>query len=509
MDFQYLNQIPNGFLLYNNKYGFNNNKTDQELKILKYTKLNKKPINKEYFDSDNVNINEVFSEKLGNIDIGCFNKIHNHKHEVQFFFNNFKLNGILQQIRDALNSLYIDQTRPHIQELLRRIQERNTESFRNIKFGAKELLNELYIHKDEFFVSESGEVYFTNNKVEESHWIDPKNPKDPYSPSVWKAFMQYIHNLIRIGNFNPYFSNSSHIGSDKYQLNNNSGFSCKYSHYKNSQVTPILMRYQFKGGRYGVAIEIHKANIPELKGLSVGQICHLVQLAISKGVLQYENNVLQPRCTCLKIAAAVLALDIEEDNGKFDKGILKSFGFNDRKNSFSSFSVTTTDTEDNNSINTSPHRKSLAADIITLRKQIQKILKDYPEGILLSLLKKYFVSCWNTKLCPTVYGYTRISALLLSDYLKDICRLYVDSKNHVLVQSINYQIPENVRFLEKEKSNKDTAFIDLELLQPNQAMYNITFEYMKALKTFNNTIIYNQSHNNRLNKSFFNSQDII
>ncbi|EEA07725.1 uncharacterized protein CMU_006480 [Cryptosporidium muris RN66] len=508
MDFQYLNQISNRLLLYNNEYGLDDNNIDKELEILKYTKLNKTPINKEYFDSDNANVNRVLSEKLGNINVKCFNKIYNNKQEMQSFFNNSKLNGTLQQIRDALNSLYIDQTRPHIQELLRRIQERSTESFRNMKFGTKELLNELYIHKDEFFVSESGEVYFTNNKVEESHWIDPKNPEDPYSPSIWKAFMQYIHNLIRIGNFNPHFSNSSHIESDKYQLNNNSGFSYDYLNYKNNQVTPILMRYQFKGGRYGVAIEIHKANIPELKDLSVGQICHLVQLAISKGILQYENNVLQPRCTCLKIAAAVLALDIEKDNGKFDKGILnKSFVFNDRKNSSSS--ITTTDTEDNSSINTSPYRKSLAADIITLRKQIQRILRDYPEGILLSLLKKYFVSCWNTKLCPTVYGYTRISALLLSDNLKDICRLYVDSKNHVLVQSTNYQIPENVRFLEEEKSNKNTASIDLELLQPNQAMYNITFEYMKALRFFNNTIIYDQSHNNSVNKSFFNSQDII
>ncbi|KAH7648544.1 hypothetical protein FG379_000569 [Cryptosporidium bovis] len=66
---------------------------------------------------------------------------------------------------------------------------------------------------------------------------------------------------------------------------------------------------------------------------------------------------------------------------------------------------------------------SINSDLASLKVKIHEILITYPDGILLSLIEKIFNKYWDKKLSPTIYGYTRILALLLSDDFKDIRRL--------------------------------------------------------------------------------------
>lgn len=51
-----------------------------------------------------------------------------------------------------------------------------------------------------------------------------------------------------------------------------------------------LMPYQFKGGRYGLAVELQKSEFPAFSKLVLGELCHLVQLAINGGLLAYERR---------------------------------------------------------------------------------------------------------------------------------------------------------------------------------------------------------------------------
>ncbi|OII73914.1 uncharacterized protein cubi_02716 [Cryptosporidium ubiquitum] len=377
----------------------------------------------------------------------------------------------LDLIRDALKSLYVDRTKPHLQELIRRLKERVD---LGANYNLQMMIKDLSENEEEFLLFDNGEIYFRNCYVPENHWVDPKNPNNPYSREIWSGFLQYINNLVCVrgeGNFNSSIimrnSNNYLIEPSNHefilkQKENESDFSLLSSTLSssssstscstNSQSQPNLLRYQFKGGRYGVAMEIHKAKISQLENLSLGELSHLVQLAINGGILQYENNVLKPRCTCVKIAAAALSVDVDQIESN------------------------EAPTDDSNCPAT-----TINNNLIDLKYKLNEILIMYPNGILLSLLKRFFNTYWGKKLSPTVFGYTHISTLLLSDELKQTCRLYFDSFNHVIVQSTKFDIPNNVRLLEDEKFQKRTSFFDFGLFVPIRNMSDISFEYMRLL----------------------------
>ncbi|KAJ1609691.1 hypothetical protein OJ253_1497 [Cryptosporidium canis] len=380
----------------------------------------------------------------------------------------------LDLIRDALISLYVDRTKPHLQELFRRLKERVD---LDTNYNLQTMIKDLSGNEKEFLLFDNGEIYLRNYYVPEDHWVDPKDPNNPYSREIWSGFLQYINDLVSARgeiNVGIHFGlaqslNNSVIESRdrRYELAleprlsllspsvaSSSSSSCSSlstistsSQFKSHD----LHRYQFKGGRYGVALEIYKAKISNLESLSLGELSHLVQLAINMGILQYENNVLKPRCTCTKIAAAALTVDIdqiESEGVPVDKSKLQMKSSN---------------------------------NLTKLKYELHEILTMYPNGILLSLLKRLYNTYWGKKLSPTVFGYTHISTLLLSDELKQICRLYFDSLNHVIVQSTQFNIPENVKLLEDEKFQKKNSSLDIELLSPIRNMNDISFEYMRLL----------------------------
>ncbi|KAH8582788.1 uncharacterized protein ELE39_002634 [Cryptosporidium sp. chipmunk genotype I] len=382
----------------------------------------------------------------------------------------------LDLIRDALKSLYIDRTRPHLQELIRRLKERVD---LGTSYNLQMMMKDLTGNEQEFLLFDNGEIYFRNLNVPDNHWIDPKDPNNPYSREIWSGFLQYINSLVCVkgegnikGSIITNNSNNYLMTSREHELilnpkENESDFSFMSStttstlssNYTNSQLQPNLLRYQFKGGRYGVAMEIYKAKISELEDLSLGELSHLVQLAINIGILQYENNVLKPRCTCVKIAAAALSMDVDQIES------------NETPNDDSNCSATNNKTKE----------KSTSEKLIDLKHELNEILILYPNGILLSLLKRFYNTYWGKKLSPTIFGYTHVSTLLLSDELKKTCRLYFDSFNHVIVQSTQFKIPENVRLLEDEKFQKRTSFLDFDLFVPIRNMSDISFEYMRLL----------------------------
>lgn len=56
-----------------------------------------------------------------------------------------------------------------------------------------------------------------------------------------------------------------------------------------------------------MAVALKKLALPFFSGLSLGEYCHVVQLAISKRrLLAYEDNVLKPVATCVTFTNALL-----------------------------------------------------------------------------------------------------------------------------------------------------------------------------------------------------------
>ncbi|XP_026192432.1 uncharacterized protein LOC34622508 [Cyclospora cayetanensis] len=92
-------------------------------------------------------------------------------------------------------------------------------------------------------------VYLLHPPQGHPGWVDANNPVDPYPEELWNSFM------------------------------------------------------------YGMARFLQSRNFAFLRGYSLGQLCHIVQLAISKRkVLAYEDNILKPVNQCKKVVNAFLRL---------------------------------------------------------------------------------------------------------------------------------------------------------------------------------------------------------
>jgi hypothetical protein len=102
-------------------------------------------------------------------------------------------------------------------------------------------------------------------------FIDPTDPTDTYDPEMWKQFERYLNDL---------------------QMNRT-----------NDETAP----YVFERGRYGMAFELRRRRLKFLNGLSLGQICHIVQLGITrKQLICYEDNELKPVSACLTRTRALI-----------------------------------------------------------------------------------------------------------------------------------------------------------------------------------------------------------
>ncbi|CEL95613.1 unnamed protein product [Vitrella brassicaformis CCMP3155] len=280
----------------------------------------------------------------------------------------------------ALLSLYQDQIRPHEPDVLRRLQEN----------GASEHLQQnflrLYETLPEYSVlynEGSPVVMFKKEPELFEGWIDPNSSDDPYPEEVWQGFLGHIAVLMQT---------------------TNSG---------KRPECPNLGRYQFKGGRYGMAMELYRQQLSFLQHLTLGQVCHLVQLAISRGILAYERSVLQPVAAVRKAACAAVSKPVKEEVHPHP--------------------LPTPQTQTQAPL---PNTK----DISGLREQIKDLLDERPNGVILSRLNREFSARYNKRIDPTVYGYTKMSDFLLSEELRDVCRVSVNRRNHVIVQSTRFRV---------------------------------------------------------------------
>lgn len=175
----------------------------------------------------------------------------------------------LALIDDALRSLYADEIVPTQSALKGRLSELTNDQAPDLIRNFMALYRS---QKEKYRVTGSG-----HEKVVElldpavtstARFVEPSDQKDPYDAKMWRQFGEYLNDLQR--------------GPDKPS-------------------------YVFSRGRYGMACELRRRNLPFLQGYSLGQMCHIVQLGITKrNLICYEDNELKPVSACVTMTRALL-----------------------------------------------------------------------------------------------------------------------------------------------------------------------------------------------------------
>jgi len=176
-------------------------------------------------------------------------------------------------LTDALTSLYEDRIKPSTLSVKGRLKERGTQD------SILRCFVEIYrLLPDSFSVTPSAaggnqadecSIEFVKPPEGFKGWIDIDAPDDPYDEALWKDFAEYLKT------------------------------GC-----------------EFAGGRYGMARELHKRSLPFLSKFSLGEVCHMVQLAIAKRKLViYHKKVLRTPDQAFKDADGLGARKGSTTNG--------------------------------------------------------------------------------------------------------------------------------------------------------------------------------------------------
>ncbi|CRH01057.1 conserved Plasmodium protein, unknown function [Plasmodium relictum] len=248
----------------------------------------------------------------------------------------------------------------------------------------------------------------------------------------------HMKNLEQIERKNT-FNNSNHvknITSDKMEdflkysnnenkmlLNNSPNTNeCIFCSPSNKK----LKSYMFNGGRYAFAAKL-KQEIKHFKSKRLGDIIHLVQLAIHKGIFVYSQRILLPVSACEKSAD-----DLYPKVKNFNYEICETLG-----------------------------------EVL----RIISLLVDHKQnGLVLAQLKQQFILQFKKELNSLHFGYKKLQNLLLSEPFNKYYKLYIPNCNlhRTHIQHKKYKTPENCKIFKKENVNLKN---DLEFIS-NHEFYN-------------------------------------
>merc|ERR1719159_1982494 len=147
----------------------------------------------------------------------------------------------------AVNSLYDDELRPNLGLVRRRLKELY-DVLVPIS-DLRKLIQGLVKAKILSVQGDPQEPVLTLNSRPAGSFIDPMDPDEPYDAGIFQR-MQALMDAVTV--------------SDPQRL--------------------------YKGGRYGMAQQLRSVEMPELQDFSLGQVCHIVQLAIGKKIVGYKKG---------------------------------------------------------------------------------------------------------------------------------------------------------------------------------------------------------------------------
>jgi hypothetical protein len=147
----------------------------------------------------------------------------------------------------AVNSLYDDELRPNLGLVRRRLKE-----LYDVLVPITELRKLIHSLVKAKILSVQGdpqEPVLAVRSRPVGSFVDPMDPDVPYDTAIFQR-MQVLMDAV--------------AASDPQRL--------------------------YKGGRYGMAQQLRSMEMPELQDFSLGQVCHIVQLAISKKIVGYKKG---------------------------------------------------------------------------------------------------------------------------------------------------------------------------------------------------------------------------
>jgi len=171
-------------------------------------------------------------------------------------------------------------------------------------------------------------------------FVDPTSPVDKYSPQLWVDFARYV-------------------------LSEECGL--------------------LPASRYDAASVLRSRGLPFLQGCSLGQLCHIIQLAIShKSILGHKDGHLVPYQSSLQHAKEVCAMKQE----MFSNIGSKTFG--------------------------------VVSSMEECQMMLKQLLFEVRGPIMVSSLKRLFQERFNRDLCETVLGHKRLFELLQDPRMQGI-----------------------------------------------------------------------------------------
>lgn len=270
----------------------------------------------------------------------------------------------------AVESLYKDQLRPYARILRKRLAEIASVSGRS---GCEVDVKDLRA-----FCNECASLRVEND--EGSDWgvtlvgwnadfIDVYSPEDAYPPKLWHLFTLYC------------------------------------AEPKNSAMV-------LPGGRYSCSQTLVQLKLPFLQGYSLGQVCHIVQLAISqKKLLGYLNGTLVPYAHSQSMVKEKHAVNQRPCSG-------------------------------------SVHSKIPVATWEVLRRCVMDLIREVESGaqpVPLSNIKRLFRAKFRVELSETALGYAKVSELLQDQRFTDICEVKLRGHGYVMLplekQEVRFSSP--------------------------------------------------------------------
>jgi hypothetical protein len=246
---------------------------------------------------------------------------------------------------EAVESLYADGLKPFGRILRKRLLELCP----GMGMDMAELRRQCESHERLEVQNESGGEWSALCRGRADSFVDVYSPNDVYDASLWQALALY---------FSSWSPNEAPLS----------------------------------GGRYACGLDLKERQLPFLRGFSLGQICHIVQLAISqKKILGYQGSDVVPyaRSQCFR-----KELNVEQAR-----------------------------------IEAQP-QSALSWNLV---RACMRDLLEVEGCIVLANLKRIFQTRFHFELSEISLGYAKISEVLRDERLRDICHLRLESGGYVVV----------------------------------------------------------------------------
>jgi hypothetical protein len=291
------------------------------------------------------------------------------------------LEPTIPEVTAAIRSLYADELKPLGRVILKRLREHAAAAqASSLGLSAEEVdpeeapridpkqLRRLCESCQLLHVEpEEGKEYCALLKSEVFHFVDVCSPHDPYPVDLWTAFQDYLRSLCT----------------------------------EEEMVLPC--------GRYTCARTLMSRQLPFFTGCSLGQVCHIVQLAIShRRLLGYREGQLVP---------FLASEEWEKEQCAFQQ---QPF----------------------------PSKKSTGSGALPVaswdetRACLWQLLSE-ATGLELALsnVKRLFRSNFGLELSETTLGYARLFDLLQDPRIQDVCTLHPQSRGQILVRRVTVAVP--------------------------------------------------------------------